>query len=160
MKKKIFSIIMWLATIAIVVGTVLIVMLSNKNKELNIDDYENRIVTYEEAFKQKEYVYYLYIYRDNCTGCDSIKQNVIDYINGYNSGESAYKLYMLKVDPEVNQDKLVEFDENGNAKSNLYVSNIEDLRISGTPCLLLLQNHTVDSGVYGAKAVSQQLSAR
>ena len=67
---------------------------------------------------------------------------------------------MLKVDPEVNQDKLVEFDENGNAKSNLYVSNIEDLRISGTPCLLLLQNHTVDSGVYGAKAVSQQLSAR
>ena len=157
-KQKIFSTILSILSGLVIIGTVIAVIIAINHKETDVNEYQNRIVEFDDALSQKEFVYYLYIYREECQACNSISKNITDYIDGYSDGSSAYKLYLLSTD--TCYDKIVEFDDDGYAKSNLYVSDVSELRISSTPCLLMIQGGTVVSGIYGAKSVASQLTSR
>lgn len=156
--QKIFSRILTILSILVVAGTVAVVIITLCHKETEVDNYSDNIIEFDNALSQKEFTYYVYIYREECTACQSISKNITEYIDGYKDGNSAYKLYLLSTD--TCYDKIVEFDDDGMAKSNLYVSDVSELRISSTPCLLLVQNGSVLSGIYGAKSVASQLTAR
>lgn len=146
--------------IAVSISLVFIIrafMKTASDSEKTYKAHQENFVEYDDAFNQKEFVYYLLFISEDCRTCISIETQVCDYIDNYKEG-STYKIYLIDVDKY--RDKLISFGEDGEPISNLYVENITDLRIYGTPTMLMIQDKIVVSAQIGAKAVSQQLSSR
>lgn len=161
-KQKIIVIILGVLTSIAVIATMITIAVmifdsNNREKAKEYSDYKENTVEYNEILSQSEFIYYVYIYRSDCSGCEKIKQNVCNYIDGYKKS-STYKLYLISSD--TCQEKLVEFDEDGSPISNLYVSDVSKLRISAIPTMLMVTNGAVVSAQVGASSIATQLASR
>lgn len=170
-KENVLIIIFGLLTMGVVVTTIVFVskIFTNKNaekSELKYSDYPQNNISYNKIFEQSDYIYYVVIYKNDCPACEELEPIVCEYIDNYGKS-NIYKVYLLNC--ETCKDSIVEFDENGNVVTNLYVSKngdengnnkLKDLRISSTPTMLMIQDSKVVSAQIGAKLIKEQLNSR
>lgn len=156
-KQIIICIILAILMLSVISVSLVYIIKVFNNKSENSFTYEahqNSFVNYEDAFHQEEDVYYLLLTKEDCKTCVAIEVEVCEYINNFQKS-STYKLYLMDVEQYQNQ--LISFDNAGEPISNLYVDDINELRIYATPTMLKIKDSKVEEAYIGAKAVSQQL---
>ncbi len=109
-------------------------------KELEINDINDY-----DIFNCEEETYYIYIYKDGCSICESTLPSIIKYYNKNND----VKFYKLNIHKEDEEASIIarEFTlgETGNQPTGVYVNgctDYEQLFIKGTPMLIKIE--TID----------------
>ena len=128
----------------ILILTCITLLSSCKNKGEVIYDYEDvneRKIQWNEIFFPANTGYFVYIYSNNCGHCMNIKQKIINFIV-----DDLYPTY------------IVEFDSNipisNNVDDTIGATNYNDVKIKGTPTLLMIENHILIMNVAGENQIS------
>ena len=125
---------------------------SEKEKEekptLDYDLIEDRIIEWDDVFKQEENAYLVYFYSETCGHCKAIKQDVLTY---YLKNEEI--MYFVK-----NPDKDEYFAPT--SYKIIGISTIEDLRIYGVPGLLEIVEHEILNYHFGEKQILDYLTVQ
>lgn len=125
-----------------------ILLLTSCNNETpiyhNYHETKNSLISWHDIFTQEENNYLVYFYSERCGHCNEIKQDVISFYL-----EDIYPMYFVCTDIEVVL---------GPKNSLVGIDNINDFYIFGTPFLLNLVDHKVDSYYGGASEVKEYIS--
>ena len=97
----------------------------------------------QEIYEQKEDKYYIFCYRDGCSGCEDTKPYVLAYIKALKTGnyEGARNIYGLNLSSEKNYTMYVaNKEEGGQGTDGRFwvdgVTNWSELKIGSTPSLI------------------------
>ena len=128
---------------------------SDNNTDLNNDyfaQYEYVKLNYGSLLNmQKEDEvsgYYVYFYSNECHFCETIKDEVLSYLDNNING---VRLYLFEINSK-NAALLYDGSEN-----MLGVSNVQDLKILGTPTIIYVENNMIVYGETSNKAVLNAL---
>lgn len=105
----------------------------------------------QEIYKQKEERYYVFFYRDGCSGCEEVKPIVLKYIKYRKDRDECRKIYGVNLSNEKNNSMYRTYlnedgkgqgqytDSSGVHKGIFYVDGVtewDDLYIGTTPSLI------------------------
>lgn len=130
----------------------------------NKDDEYLELTNLRESqiFTQEADSYYIYFHRDNCSGCETVKTQVLHYNYLTSKNDELVKIYGLNLEKEGQSKSYIyrtyEGEEGQGDKGTFYVDGVtewNDLYIPGTPGLIKIE--TID-GVKTAKFVCQGAS--
>ncbi len=107
----------------------------HKESKAKIKSLDDASIKLEQALTQDESEYYLFVYTNSSVNCNKIKENILDYMNQYNSGRQKINLYPLSGDEY--KTELCSTEE------NYIVSDITELKIKYVPTLLLVKNGSI-----------------
>lgn len=100
-------------------------------------------IEWKNIFSSPENFYLVYIYSPFCGHCETIKSIMLEYAQKPNQ-----PFYSLVFSDEV----IVSF------QSSVNVNIITDLKIKGTPTLLIVENHWIKENIAGAQEISMHFS--
>lgn len=126
---------------------------SCKKKETPTDDSitkysEIATINYKEVLS-KNGTYYVFIMGNTCTACEELEETLCQYATlAKKSPNSYYPLYCLNSDDTENNGAIIVKGEDGKDADDLYpnfqgTKNYEDIKISTTPGLLVVENGRV-----------------
>lgn len=125
-------------------------VLVKQNNFKNYNDYTEYTLKYESSILKKSGTYYVYFYGENCSHCNSIKKTVFTYMEDNNEDGKLPTLYLYKV---TGKENFVSSDG-----TNLVgVSKYEDLKLTGTPTLILVTDGVVQSAYQSASEIENLL---
>ncbi len=107
------------------------------------NEVSEKMIEWQDIFKQEDSFYYCYIFSKTCSHCNSIKDYVIDYALRKNN------MYFIEYKNNI---PII-----GDVSKTIESTSIETVGILGTPTLLELFNHTLISNVAGEKNILQKL---
>ena len=97
----------------------------------------------QEIYNQKSDKYYVFFYRENCSGCEATKPYILEYIKLIKKSEykDCRKIYGVNLSNPKNVSMYVKNNkENGQGRDGAFwvngVSNWEELRIGSTPSVI------------------------
>ena len=102
-------------------------------------------IFWNDIFKQPFDLYYVYLYSPTCAHCNSIKNEMIEYVLGDNQ-----HLFFISSSAEHNI--------SDNVNPNQHIDSLENLYIKGYPTLLKLTEKVVTKNIAGVKEIKQELS--
>ena len=113
-------------------------------KAIFIEPFEYTTIEDKMIFNQEETEYFVYIYRDGCSWCSKIKNDVLKYITkiGFDNYKSSTKVYIINLTQDGNRSKMFRTytGEDGEAlDSSFYVSKAtkyDEIYLASTPALL------------------------
>lgn len=100
---------------------------------------------------EKQGTYYVYFYSENCSHCEDVKRYIFQYIDSEKSKD--IPLYIFCIDNHL--EELAATEEI--PENVLGVTKIEDLKIQGTPVLLLVSDKTVQTSYASTSTIKEQL---
>ena len=109
------------------------------------DEVESLTIFWSEIFKQSESEYYVYLYSETCSHCNSIKDLMIEYALTQKT-----TIYFIKSSSEHNLSDI----------ASTGVNNLSDLYIRGYPSLLKLKDKTVISNLAGVTPIKTELGIK
>ena len=107
------------------------------------NEVSERMIEWQDIFKQEEDFYYCYVFSETCSHCNTIKDYVIDYALRKNN------MYFIEYKKDI--------PIMGDVSKTIESTSIETVGILGTPTLLEMFNHTLIANVAGEKDVLQKL---
>lgn len=124
---------------------------SKVTKDYN--DYSSYQLKYNKVL-EKSGTYYVYLYSEDCSHCHDLKRYIFQYIDSEKSSkDNGIPLYIFCIDKHL--DKLAATEET--QENVLGVTDIEDLKIYGTPMLLLVSDGTVQTSFASTSTIKEQL---
>ncbi len=100
-------------------------------------------LTQQQIYEQKEDKYYVFFYREGCSGCEDTKPYILAYIKALKSGDypGARAMYAVNLSDEKNYTMYVaNHAEGGQGTDGRFwvdgVSNWSELKIGSTPSLI------------------------
>ena len=119
----------------------------NKNQEKTLDysDFENRKITWNEAFSMANQAYFLYIYSNYCSHCQEIKSDIFAFLSKDN-----YPMYIIEYSKEIP----VSYD----VESSLGSMDLSTVSIKGTPTLLHIVYGKLVNNLVGTQEIISYLS--
>ena len=103
--------------------------------ELDYSDFGSQIITtYYEAQRKESNKYIVYYYHDHCSGCETIKQNILGFFNEY----EVFPFYIFNIS-EAND-----------------ISVLEEFK--GTPTIFVMSDNTVIETYLGITEISNFIS--
>ncbi len=112
------------------------------------EDYEKYEIKYSNKILTKTNDnYYVFVYKNNCSGCSSVKRYIFQYIDKYNENptETHPKMYIMNISEHL--------DLGSNSENLINVSDYKQLGIKYTPTLILVQSNTVKTACNNADDV-------
>ena len=110
----------------------------------NYHEIKEHLISWNSVFEQSEDDYLVYFYSERCGHCNEIKQYVISFYL-----EGSYPMYFVCSDFEVVL---------GPKKDLKGIDNIDDFYIFGTPFLVRILLHSIESYYVGVEEVKQCIS--
>ena len=125
-------------------------VLVKQNNFAKYDDYSEYALKYESSIFRKNGTYYVYFYSDTCSHCKEIKKTVFTYIEENNENGDMPTLYLYKV-------KGTENFISTESSNLVGVSKHEDLKLVGTPTLILISDGKVSSAYESSEDIKNLL---
>ena len=109
---------------------------------------EYRLDNLNNLYSQEEDVYAVYLYREDCNECNSLKNSVLGYLSDYKKESRHFKLYLYNtvrlLDENINYlKKDHNYEENKNYMIDNKVNSIEDTIINVVPSLYVIKFNTL-----------------
>ena len=143
--------------VIILMFIVLSAALSGCKKSSDMDGIKN--LKQQEIFTQSENKYYVFFYREGCSGCEDTKPYIKAYIKALKTGnyEGARPIYGVNLSDEANYTMYVSYSKEGGQGTDgrFFVDGVtkwEDLYIGSTPSLITVY---VKDGVKTAQYAAQ-----
>lgn len=112
------------------------------------DDYSKyEIKLTQKVLNNSSDPYYVYIYKNDCSSCKSIKRYIFQYMDKFNENptEKCPKMYLFNIEKHM---------ELGSTSENLIgVSSYDELQVQYTPTMILVNNGSVSSAYNSASDV-------
>ena len=125
-------------------------VLVKQNNFKNYNDYTEYTLKYESSILKKSGSYYVYFYGEKCSHCNSIKKTVFTYMEDNNENGKMPTLYLFKV---TGKEHFVSSD----GDNLVGVENYLDLKLTGTPTLILVTDGVVKSAYQSASEIEELL---
>ena len=116
-----------------------------QEKTLDYSDFENRKITWNEAFSVANPAYFLYIYSNYCSHCQEIKSDILAFLD-----KEKYPMFLVEYSKEI--------PVISNVANTLGSSDIETISIKGTPTLIHIVQEKVVNNIPGSKDIISYLS--
>lgn len=134
-----------------------------ENKYLELKE-----LTESQIFTQEEEVYYVYFHKDNCTGCETVKTDVMHYNYLCSKDDTLNKIYGMNLQKENETKALIYRTYTGLSgqgdEGTFYVNTVTqwyDLYIAATPALIAVKTKdgvkTAHYIAHGASNISSYL---
>ena len=111
-----------------------------KNKIEEFKDLET--IVYQSILAQ-EGKYMVFIYGDNCYYCDKLKPTILEYAKFALKDKKQIKIYGLNSSNTRVNKGLIATDGDDSYEDFLYTTNYQDIHISTTPVLIIVNNGKV-----------------
>lgn len=118
---------------------------TSQKKEYNYDDYESIQISYSEVFDKTEESYLVYFYSEYCGYCQSIKEEVLSFVDG-----NYFPIYLCH-----DTDNFLmgyEYEQSIGCQTS------SCLIVCGTPSLIRIENHKIVLNACGVNSVLAYLS--
>ncbi len=115
-------------------------------------DYSQYSIGYKSILSKKG-SYYVYMYSEDCTHCATLKPYIFQYLSSSkNDDDNGVRMYLFCVDEYL--EYIAAEDDN-----ILGVSDYSELKVSGTPTMMLVEDGTVTNSWASVSTIREQLSA-
>ena len=112
---------------------------SNKNASTEYTIPIDQEISLEDCLSQSESRYLIYFYSETCGHCQQIKSDIVSFAN-----DQIMKTYFIDIKKPNNEVTICQKDE-----IELGISNYRDLKILGTPTIVMVENGIVTKNVSG-----------
>lgn len=115
-------------------------------------DYSSHQIAYNQILNKKG-TYYVYFYSNDCSHCQDLKKYIFQYIDSdKNDKENGIPLYIFCVD-----NYLEELTSESEAENILGVTDVKELKLTGTPTMVLIANKEIKNAWSSTNNIKSQL---
>lgn len=115
-------------------------------------DYSSHQIAYNQILNKKG-TYYVYFYSNDCSHCQDLKKYIFQYIDSdKNDKENGIPLYIFCVD-----NYLEELTSESETENILGVTDIKELKLTGTPTMVLIANKEITNAWSSTNNIKNQL---
>ncbi len=115
-------------------------------------DYSSHQIAYNQILNKKG-TYYVYFYSNDCSHCQDLKKYIFQYIDSdKNDKENGIPLYIFCVD-----NYLEELTSESEAENILGVTDVKELKLTGTPTMVLIANKEIKNAWSSTNNIKNQL---
>ena len=116
------------------------VIIDDVQERYEYSDIENYMIQKEEIFSIKLDIYSIYIYREDCSYCEKIKNDVIKYVQKNN-------------DVFVIDNSISEIPITSRQNEIIGIDDISSLYIYGTPIMLIIKDKKISNVYLGVQEI-------
>lgn len=115
-------------------------------------DYSSHQIAYNQILNKKG-TYYVYFYSNDCSHCQDLKKYIFQYIDSdKNDKDDGIPLYIFCVD-----NYLEELTSESETENILGVTDIKELKLIGTPTMVLIANKEIKNAWSSTYNIKNQL---
>jgi thioredoxin-related protein len=115
-------------------------------KNYDYDDFIHLHIEWKDLFEIAEDQYLVYIYSHGCGYCQSIKNEIFNYV----LKSSSYPLYFVIASSEINRHKNIDL--------TIGAESVDEVFIVGVPSILFIKNNVLTSQYVGVKQIVNLLN--
>lgn len=156
--KKTFQIIKYHFKLIITVFVILLTLVNVTSHLIggkvmkDYKDYSSHQIAYNQILNKKG-TYYVYFYSNDCSHCQDLKKYIFQYIDSdKNDKENGIPLYIFCVD-----NYLEELTSESEAENILGVTDVKELKLTGTPTMVLIANKEIKNAWLSTNNIKSQL---